>query len=104
MARTTTASIRLAPAELASWRASAEAHGLSLSDWLRDQVGAARPRSRPARGRAGTDPRLLAELARIGNNLNQLARAANSQRLPELVQLQAIEQALRELPKCISDS
>lgn len=99
--RTTTASVRLMPDELAAWRSAADAAGLSLSDWLRDRVGRAAQRSRRT---AAADPALLAELARIGNNLNQLARLANGAgKLPALVELAGIRAELERL-SCTSGS
>lgn len=98
--RTTTASIRLAPDELAEWRGQAQAEGLSLSDWLRDRVGSAKPRVQQS---SVADPELLAELARIGNNLNQLARVANSTgQVPALGVLAGIRSELDRL--CTSNS
>lgn len=102
VARTTTASLRLAPDELAAWRAAAKAEGLSLSDWLRSRVSrrgelAAEPRRSARRA----DAELLRQLAAIGNNLNQLARVANQgrpmDRLALLAELSAIERELSRL-------
>jgi hypothetical protein len=64
----------------------AEAEGVTVSDVLRARVAdeQVKPLNQPRRRRretleAGpkTDPALIRELARIGNNLNQLARHAN---------------------------
>lgn len=80
--------IRVTPGEATRWTAAAAAAGLSRSDWVRlrvagpDEVtGRPAPRRR-ALGRSRdvrTDPALVAQLARIGNNLNQLARWANTE-------------------------
>ena len=67
--------------------------GLTVSDWVRGQVAAARPGEpaglvgrRPPRRRTGlgravappVDPAVVVQLARIGNNLNQIARHLNA--------------------------
>lgn len=81
---------------------------MTLADFLRD-LGLGRdpvpqPRtekSRKFREPPPVDPALLRELARIGNNLNQLARASNAGTPPLdlLVQLQAIESELKQLKR-----
>ena len=82
--RSTTASLRLDPATLAEWRKRAEAEGKTLSDWLRARVDAdQQTHIAPARPRRARDPRHLADpalmrqLAALGSNLNQIARAVN---------------------------
>ena len=70
-------SIRATEEQRARWHATAEARGVSLSELVRqglDGVRAVRRRHQPRR----VDPELLRELARIGNNLNQLARWATA--------------------------
>ena len=73
--RTVRVHARVSPAELADWRAKAAAVGVPLSDLLRQAM---------ARTRTWTAPALAVErersrqIARIGNNLNQLARWANT--------------------------
>lgn len=79
--RTVFVHIKGTPDERSAWHAAAASAGVTLSDLMRShpllatkQVGRAR------RGMANStaDPALLAGIARIGNNLNQLARWANS--------------------------
>lgn len=87
---------------LDSWRACAVAAGLTLSEWLRSQVGEGRMRpGPPRRDPPPADPALLMQIARCGNNLNQLARAANRQQWPDraelLLRLVAIERTLANL-------
>ena len=99
--------VRVTKAELGSWRSKAAAAGVPLSDLLRQAMartgvwtpspgGAERERAREVeRGRTR-------EIARVGNNLNQVARWANAYTASAdagevLVQLVAIEQALRQL-------
>lgn len=65
--------LRVTPAERHHVERLAERAGLTVSEFTRRSVlGQPMPR---ARGR--TDDRALYELNRIGNNLNQIARAAN---------------------------
>jgi len=75
--------VRTTPTDKARWQALAESRGVSLSELVRAALDGQRPRqpSRAHLRRAPppVEPALLRELARIGNNLNQLARAANRQ-------------------------
>lgn len=79
--------VRVPSAVADDWRGHAQAAGLSLADWLRQAVDPGKirvsnrptPQTRPKLKRpASTDPALMAGIAKIGNNLNQLARWANS--------------------------
>jgi hypothetical protein len=90
------------------WRASAAAAGLSLADWLRHAVdptqvkvvGRQSPRRRPKLTPTNVgDQALIFEIAKIGNNLNQIARWVNTYRstvdsVQVLVALSAIERQL----------
>lgn len=87
--------VRVPEVEAARWREAAADAGVSVSDWLRARAAAGQdtgpvatgrptPRKR-ALGRARVvraDPVVVEQLARIGNNLNQLARWANTERRP----------------------
>jgi hypothetical protein len=86
-------SVRLPVADAARWRAAAAAEGVSVSNWVRVRVDASTGAvpvvtSRPAPRRRGLgrvsvprlDPALIEQLARIGSNVNQLARWANTER------------------------
>ena len=87
--------VRVPEVEAIRWREAAAAAGVSVSDWLRARAAAGQdagpvatgrptPRKR-ALGRARVvraDPVVLEQLARIGNNLNQLARWANTEHRP----------------------
>lgn len=106
------------PEEVARhWKQSADAAGLSLSDWIRKQVGSdpdkvpatMQRRPCPSRRRSKLDPetegKLALQVARVGNNLNQIARALNSGgKVPHtglLGMLMTIEVVLRSvLKKC----
>ena len=67
--------LRSSAAERARWQALAAGKGVSLSELIRSRLDGLR--LRPRREPPPVAPELLRELARIGNNLNQLARAAN---------------------------
>ncbi|WP_312283814.1 MobC family plasmid mobilization relaxosome protein [Candidatus Igneacidithiobacillus taiwanensis] len=103
-----------------SWKSAAKASRLSLSDWVRMQVGtdkvpavktgkptpAKMPKRRPA---PEADPQLIREVAALGNNLNQIARHLNSggtyTQASVLIPLLHIEQHLQEiLDRCTSNS
>ena len=95
--------LRVTARTRADWKRRAQASGLPLGDWIREQVSSRTgrrilPRRRPL---PSADPALLAAIARVGNNVNQLARAANRQRWPDplglLEHLISIERALNDL-------
>lgn len=67
--------LRASAAERARWQALAASRGVNLSELIRASLSGLRLRTR--REPPPVAPELLRELARIGNNLNQLARAAN---------------------------
>ena len=72
--------VRVTDAEHVVWQAQARAVEMTLTDFIRQAIGAnssgIAPRNRKAVRRA--DPALLAALGRAGNNLNQLARWVNT--------------------------
>lgn len=96
-------------------RREAKEQGVTLSDVLRSYLSLAEakplgkpvPRRRPKKLGvvSGVDPALLRQLASIGNNLNQLARATNADLLAGtpvestqiLVNLLAIEQEITRI-------
>ena len=75
MSRTVTANARVTPEELEQWRAKARAAGVSLSELVRQAM--ARTRTWTAAARDAERERTF-QLARIGSNLNQIARWANT--------------------------
>ena len=94
--------IRLPRETLDSWQRLARDSDLTVSEWLRGQVGVGRPKlGRRRKPPPPADPALLLAIARIGNNLNQLARAANKQQWPDrlslLERLIDIQRALKNL-------
>ena len=86
--RGTTVGVRVEGGTAGAWRRQAAEIGLSVSDWIRGAVDAGQqtrlptPRKRPARPPRDTsndaDPALMRELAALGSNMNQIARALNS--------------------------
>lgn len=88
--------IRTTPEEKRHWQDIAENKGVSLSELVRSTLGGLRLRKR--REPPTVAPELLRELARIGNNLNQLAHAANRKKpleaAPLLIRLIEIDREL----------
>lgn len=90
-------SVRLTPGELAVLRGKAHTAGLPLSTYLR-QAGLQK-RIRARRGQAGRDA--IYQLSKIGNNLNQLARAANT--AGQVVALELLEPVLEQLREVLEE-
>lgn len=71
--------VKATPDEHTTWTRLAAEAGLSLADLIRTRLSPGadpiKPKKRAARR---ADPALVAEIGRIGSNLNQLARWANS--------------------------
>ncbi len=96
--------VRASEAEGAEWHAKARSAGLTLSDLVRRSVGRARTWTV---AHAEVERERTRELARIGNNLNQIARWANTHKgaieaVEVIGHLIAIERALatQTLPEC----
>ena len=87
--RTSTKLLRLFPEELADIAARAEACGVKPARFMRE---AALGQSLKARHHVETD-RLLRALARIGSNLEEVARLAQARRAPGLAKLLAAARA-----------
>jgi len=90
--RTSTKLLRLFPEELADIAARAEACGLKPARFIRE---AALGQSFKARHHVETD-HLLRALARIGSNLEEVARLASARRAPGLAKLVAAACAERD--------
>lgn len=96
--------IKVAQEERDAWQAAAEADGVTLADLIRSRMSTATVDREPRRRRAArrADPALLAAMARIGSNLNQVARWANTYKrsadaVPIIAALVAIERAVRDV-------
>ena len=91
--------IRLASDELERVRSLAKESGYSMSEFVRklllskgvhlEGVGSS---SRPRKTSCATDPALLYHLARVGSNLNQIARRVNSLERGKGVQVEILYQ------------
>ena len=90
--------IRASETDRAQWAGKAKAAGLTLSGLIRQALNDA-PMPRRRR-RVAVDPALIRELARVGNNLNQLARWANRDR--EAVEARAVIARLIEIDREIA--
>lgn len=98
--------VKVTEAERDSWKAFADSQGYSVADLFRLLFAnaAAQPSKLHKKQRRKThkaDPELLRELAKIGNNLNQIAKWANTYKTEadavQVVQaLIAIERSLPE--------
>ena len=89
--RTITKSLRFSLAEYESINLELEKTNLSFSSFTRNLLLKKKINSK-------TDDKLVLEINRIGNNLNQIARAVNKQeRINVLSELVKIEQSIKEL-------
>lgn len=77
--RTTALAVRLSPEERERLELAAERAGLAVGSYIRQQVFEGKqPRAvRRVSGEREQIARVLAQLGKIGSNLNQLAKAAN---------------------------
>jgi Bacterial mobilisation protein (MobC) len=98
--RVTRLTTRVTPAELAHVEHQARTAGLTAAEFLRRLALGATVISRRPRG----DDAMLVELNRIGVNINQLARAANSGMPPASADLRAalaqLHRVLQALHRC----
>ncbi len=93
--------LRASPAEIADWRAKAAAAGVPLSDLLRQAMARTRTWTAAA---ADAERERTRQVARIGSNLNQLARWANRhasavEAVEVIANLVAFERELRKLAR-----
>ncbi len=99
--RTAVVRARVTPAEHADWLAKAAAAGVSPSRLLRQAMARTRTWTAAA---AQVERERTRQVARIGNNLNQIARWANTQATPIdaveiIVYLIAIEREIARLAR-----
>jgi len=99
--RTVRVHARVSPAERADWQAKAAAAGVPVSDLLRQAMARTRTWTAPA---ADAERERTRQVARIGNNLNQLARWANRhasavEAVEVIAYLVAFERELRKLTR-----
>ena len=97
--RTAFVTVRVTEEEQREWKAKASATGRRPSELLRAAMGKTRTWTAEA---AGVERERLRQLARVGNNLNQIARWANTyKREAEAVEvvahLVALEREIGEL-------
>ncbi len=98
--------VRVSAAERAAWDAKAAAAGVPLSDLLRQAMARTRTWTAAA---ADIERERNVQVARIGNNLNQLARWANThtsaaEAVTVITNLVAFERSLRAVARLGGDS
>ena len=92
---------RVTPTEHAAWKKKAAAAGVSPSELLRRAMAQTRTWTAPARA---IERERTRQIARVGNNLNQIARWANTRKgaveaIEVIGHLIAIERALAALAR-----
>ena len=97
---------RVTPAEHAAWQEKAAAAGVSPSALLREAMARTRTWTAPARA---VESDRIRQIARVGNNLNQLARWANTHKTAAeaatvITHLVSFERSLREVARTAEDS
>jgi hypothetical protein len=94
--------LRVTPEEKRMLMTLAENARASVSDYVRCKtIGQPVPMSRPPKGDRAALLSLLAELGKIGSNINQLARSANRGRAVEILQLAQVLDELHTLHAAI---
>jgi hypothetical protein len=89
--KTEIVSVRMSPDELSAMRKRADDCGKCLSTYIRIVALGSIPRARPRR----IEEKAVYQLGKIGNNLNQLAKVANSTgRIADADRLQEVLEAL----------
>ncbi|SHK90299.1 mobilisation protein (MobC) [Marinobacter antarcticus] len=98
--------VKVSESEKGSWHRMAELSGLTLADLIRQHMSAAKLVYRePVKKRRvkRVDPALIRELSKIGNNLNQVSRWANTYKsdaeaMAVIRALLAVERQLADIP------
>ena len=99
--RTVMVAARVTAAEHAAWKEKAAAAGVSPSVLLRQAMGRTRTWTAPA---LAVESERIRQIARVGNNLNQLARWANTHKtaaeaVTVIAHLVSFERSLREVTR-----
>lgn len=90
--------LKLTVRELAWLRARAASVGMRPVDFGRAQLLSDRPIKLPSRISAPPlDPLFIAQMSRIGNNLNQISRNFHRLQVPEPSELRSLLEAIREI-------
>jgi alkylhydroperoxidase family enzyme len=97
--RATRLTARVTPAELAQVEAQALAAGLTSAEFVRRCVMGGQVMARRSR----IEDAAIVELIRVGNNLNQMARATNSGHPPASAELRAALDQLRSVLERLAD-
>ncbi len=105
--RETIKRLRLTEAEAEKWEASAADAEMNLSDWIRSKVGNAKEthiqKAKKPVNVITADPAMIRELAKIGNNLNQIARSLNQcSKNGSLVQVIEVTLVLKSIERDLS--
>ena len=95
--RTIRTTVRLSPQEHQALKERATDCGRQISTFMRESALGAIPRQRQPR----IEREAVHQLARVGNNLNQLARAANTTGRAELSR--RLDEVLQEVLEAIAD-
>lgn len=96
--------IRMSEDARADIRRRADAAGMTVSDLIRESLDQPAQRRRQTR-HITADPELIRAVARVGNNLNQIARAVNVGADIQLIShLISIEQQLSQLIEVLPDA
>ena len=103
--RTVMVAARVTPVEHAAWQEKAAAAGVSPSALLREAMARTRTWTAPA---LAIESERIRQIARIGNNLNQLARWANTHKtaaeaITVIAHLVSFERSLREVVRIDED-
>ena len=103
--RTVRVHVRVSPVEVAAWKQKAAAAGVPLSALLRQAMARTRTWTAAA---AAIERERTRQVARIGNNLNQLARWANThasevEAVEVVARLVAVERSLLALSRLEGD-
>jgi hypothetical protein len=96
--------VNLRPEQHQELSRKAEALGITIAELLRQSVGQKIDKVREPRAKRTvkqTDPALLYELHKIGNNINQLAKHANTNKALDRTILDALSRIENELKRFV---